>query len=242
MPSTGCGAVWLARLTGGQEVGGSNPLSPTASSRPNDLQPVSGSRRFGNTWQHFEGFTASPTRRRGVAASRARVAHRPRVAHAVGALAPCAHASRLHPARRAWTRRGSSRFAQTLGPFGITISPSASSASTRSVVRARSGRRGRAETGGRSTSSRQPAERWRDSEPRPVRSGRSVGAASAGSSVVWSVGFPASMLSLARGRDRVDQATTCTAEASDVPATPDAHAPTDRQSNTTSSSAPTCTG
>ncbi len=26
---TGCGAVWLARLTGGQEVGGSNPLSPT---------------------------------------------------------------------------------------------------------------------------------------------------------------------------------------------------------------------
>jgi hypothetical protein len=25
----GCGAVWLARLTGGQEVGGSNPLSPT---------------------------------------------------------------------------------------------------------------------------------------------------------------------------------------------------------------------
>jgi len=28
-PSPGCGAVWLARLTGGQEVGGSNPLSPT---------------------------------------------------------------------------------------------------------------------------------------------------------------------------------------------------------------------
>ena len=26
--STGCSAAWLARLTGGQEVGGSNPLSP----------------------------------------------------------------------------------------------------------------------------------------------------------------------------------------------------------------------
>ena len=26
---TGCSAAWLARLTGGQEVGGSNPLSPT---------------------------------------------------------------------------------------------------------------------------------------------------------------------------------------------------------------------
>ena len=27
--STGCGAAWLARLTGGQEVAGSNPASPT---------------------------------------------------------------------------------------------------------------------------------------------------------------------------------------------------------------------
>ena len=26
---TGCGAGWLARLTGGQEVAGSNPASPT---------------------------------------------------------------------------------------------------------------------------------------------------------------------------------------------------------------------
>ncbi len=25
---TGCGAVWLARLTGGQKVAGSNPVSP----------------------------------------------------------------------------------------------------------------------------------------------------------------------------------------------------------------------
>ena len=29
-PATGCGAAWLARLTGGQEVPGSNPGSPTA--------------------------------------------------------------------------------------------------------------------------------------------------------------------------------------------------------------------
>jgi hypothetical protein len=28
---TGCGAAWLARLTGGQEVPGSNPGSPTGS-------------------------------------------------------------------------------------------------------------------------------------------------------------------------------------------------------------------
>src|SRR6266567_9378039 len=27
--NTGCGAAWLARLTGGQEVAGSNPASPT---------------------------------------------------------------------------------------------------------------------------------------------------------------------------------------------------------------------
>ncbi len=27
--ATGCGAAWLARLTGGQEVPGSNPGSPT---------------------------------------------------------------------------------------------------------------------------------------------------------------------------------------------------------------------
>jgi hypothetical protein len=27
---TGCSAAWLARLTGGQKVGGSNPLSPIA--------------------------------------------------------------------------------------------------------------------------------------------------------------------------------------------------------------------
>ncbi len=27
--NSGCGAAWLARLTGGQEAGGSNPLSPT---------------------------------------------------------------------------------------------------------------------------------------------------------------------------------------------------------------------
>ncbi len=30
MGYTGCSAAWLARLTGGQEVGGSNPLSPTS--------------------------------------------------------------------------------------------------------------------------------------------------------------------------------------------------------------------
>jgi hypothetical protein len=29
LPGTGCGAAWLARLTGGQEVPGSNPGSPT---------------------------------------------------------------------------------------------------------------------------------------------------------------------------------------------------------------------
>ena len=28
-PRTGCGAAWLARLTGGQEVGSSNLPSPT---------------------------------------------------------------------------------------------------------------------------------------------------------------------------------------------------------------------
>ena len=28
-PGTGCGAAWLTRLTGGQEVGGSSPPSPT---------------------------------------------------------------------------------------------------------------------------------------------------------------------------------------------------------------------
>ena len=28
-PSTGCGAAWLARRSGGPKVGGSNPLSPT---------------------------------------------------------------------------------------------------------------------------------------------------------------------------------------------------------------------
>src|SRR5690606_2039046 len=27
--TSGCGAAWIARLTGGQEVGGSNPLTPT---------------------------------------------------------------------------------------------------------------------------------------------------------------------------------------------------------------------
>ena len=27
--SSGCSAAWLARLTGGQEVGGSNPPTPT---------------------------------------------------------------------------------------------------------------------------------------------------------------------------------------------------------------------
>ena len=26
---SGCGAVWLARMTGGHEVAGSNPVSPT---------------------------------------------------------------------------------------------------------------------------------------------------------------------------------------------------------------------
>ena len=28
LPETGCSAAWLARLTGGQEVDGSNPSSP----------------------------------------------------------------------------------------------------------------------------------------------------------------------------------------------------------------------
>ena len=31
---TGCGAAWLARLTGGQEVAGSNPASPTTKAEP----------------------------------------------------------------------------------------------------------------------------------------------------------------------------------------------------------------
>ena len=30
---SGCSAAWLARLTGGQKVGGSNPLTPTHESR-----------------------------------------------------------------------------------------------------------------------------------------------------------------------------------------------------------------
>ena len=38
---TGCGAVWLARLTGGQEVGGSNPLSPTRKPRSAGISPAS---------------------------------------------------------------------------------------------------------------------------------------------------------------------------------------------------------
>ena len=33
---TGCGAAWLARLTGGQEVPGSNPGSPTSRERTLD--------------------------------------------------------------------------------------------------------------------------------------------------------------------------------------------------------------
>jgi hypothetical protein len=37
-PATGCGAAWLARLTGGQEVGGSSPPSPTLPSW-GDRQP-----------------------------------------------------------------------------------------------------------------------------------------------------------------------------------------------------------
>ena len=36
---TGCGAAWLARLTGGQEVPGSNPGSPTQSRRPERCAP-----------------------------------------------------------------------------------------------------------------------------------------------------------------------------------------------------------
>src|SRR5687768_1073965 len=36
--ATGCGAVWLARLTGGQEVAGSNPVSPMAN-RPRRQSP-----------------------------------------------------------------------------------------------------------------------------------------------------------------------------------------------------------
>src|SRR5205807_8429852 len=35
--TTGCGAAWLARLTGGQEVAGSNPASPTRKSRSEAL-------------------------------------------------------------------------------------------------------------------------------------------------------------------------------------------------------------
>jgi hypothetical protein len=31
--TSGCSAAWLARLTGGQKVGGSNPLTPTIESR-----------------------------------------------------------------------------------------------------------------------------------------------------------------------------------------------------------------
>ena len=34
--SSGCSAAWLARLTGGQEVRGSNPRSPTFSVRCRD--------------------------------------------------------------------------------------------------------------------------------------------------------------------------------------------------------------
>ena len=35
---TGCGAAWLARLTGGQEVAGSNPASPTRKEQVRDLR------------------------------------------------------------------------------------------------------------------------------------------------------------------------------------------------------------
>ncbi len=37
---TGRGAAWLARLTGGQEVGGSNPLAPNVASGCNLLSPL----------------------------------------------------------------------------------------------------------------------------------------------------------------------------------------------------------
>ena len=37
---TGCGAAWLARLTGGQEVAGSNPASPTTKVQVRALQRV----------------------------------------------------------------------------------------------------------------------------------------------------------------------------------------------------------
>jgi hypothetical protein len=33
---SGCGAAWIARLTGGQKVAGSNPVTPTAGSRKTD--------------------------------------------------------------------------------------------------------------------------------------------------------------------------------------------------------------
>src|SRR5262245_9495728 len=41
-PGTGRGAVWLARLNGVQEVGGSNPLGPTQpkAGRNNQLRPA----------------------------------------------------------------------------------------------------------------------------------------------------------------------------------------------------------
>lgn len=40
MLSSGCGAAWLARLSGGQEVVGSNPASPTNETSSSD--PASG--------------------------------------------------------------------------------------------------------------------------------------------------------------------------------------------------------
>ena len=36
---SGCSAAWLARLTGGQKVGGSNPLSPIRPVSPS-IEPI----------------------------------------------------------------------------------------------------------------------------------------------------------------------------------------------------------
>jgi hypothetical protein len=45
---TGCGAAWLARLSGGQEVPGSNPGTPTDRAKNVDQHPKTGTKRVQN--------------------------------------------------------------------------------------------------------------------------------------------------------------------------------------------------